>query len=65
MMVDVAITEELITALDLWLAFITAEAMTMKAVMTVEALHHLMHEQWWIFSSFAFLFAGFCSCDCK
>jgi hypothetical protein len=64
-MVDVAIFEELKTALDLRLALITAEVMTRKAVLMVEALHHLMHEQWWISSSFAFLYAGFCPCDCE
>jgi hypothetical protein len=64
-MVDAAIIKEIKMALDLRLALITAEAMTSKAVMMVEALHHLTHEQWWISSSFVFLYAGFCPRDCK
>ncbi len=64
-MVDAAIIEELKTALDLRLALIAAEAMTRKAVMMVEALHHLTREQLWISFSFVFLYVGFCPCDCK
>jgi hypothetical protein len=64
-MVDAAKIKELKTALDLSLALITAEGISRKAVMMVEALHCLMHEQSWISTSFAFLYAGFCPCDCK
>jgi hypothetical protein len=64
-MVDAAKIEEQKTALDLRFALIAAEAMTRKAVMMVEALRHLMHEQLWTSSSFAFLYAAFCPCDCK
>jgi hypothetical protein len=64
-MVDAAIIKELKTALDLRLALIAAEAMARKAVMMVEALRHLMHEQLWISSSFEFLYAGFHPHDCK
>ncbi len=62
---DGAIIEALKTALDVMLALITAEAMTMKAAMMVEALHHLTYEEWWISFSFVFLYAGFCPHDCE
>jgi hypothetical protein len=42
-------------ALDAIMDLITAEAMTMKAAMMVEALHHLTREQRWISSSFVCL----------
>jgi hypothetical protein len=48
-MVDASIIEELKTAFDSRLAFITAEEITMAAMM-VEALYHLTREQWWISS---------------
>jgi hypothetical protein len=63
-MMDGAIIKAQKTALDVMLALITAEAIAMKVAMMVEALHHLTHKQWWIYSSSVLLYAGFCPCDC-